>query len=189
MRAARPKNSSMMIWRGMAMSIAWRTARSVRNGCGVFVSDRWPSTSVFGSLKLIWIRSMLMPGSETSSARGITARQILEDCRFHLQVPGEVVVARLQHGPGRRSGIAAALDVDGGEERLVRLPGSSRWPRGTRSFGRNSVITNGPVPIGNNRKSGLLAATGSSLKACAGRMRPLVPPTNGSNQVAEGSRT
>ena len=49
------------------------------------------------------------------------------------------------------------------------------------------MITNGPVPIGKSRKSGLLAETGSSLKACDGRMLPLTPPTNGSNQEADGA--
>src|SRR5680860_1295051 len=56
----------------------------------------------------------------------------------------------------------------------------------TRSFGTNSVITYGPVPIGKSRKSGLLAETGSSLKEWAGRIGPLTPPVNASNHAADG---
>ena len=36
----------MINWRGTALFSAWRTAGSVKNGCGVFISERWPSTSV-----------------------------------------------------------------------------------------------------------------------------------------------
>ena len=35
---------------------------SDRNGCGVSFWERSPSTSVFGSEKLMWIRSRLVPG-------------------------------------------------------------------------------------------------------------------------------
>ena len=110
----------------------------------------------------------------------------VENRRLDLQVPGVVVVTSLEHGAGRRWRIATTLDVDRGEERLVGFAVVLVRREPTRSFGTKSVITKAPVPIGKSRKSGLLAAIGSSLKAWAGRMVPLVPPVNGSNQVAAG---
>ena len=74
------------------------------NGCGVFISARWPSTSALGSLKLMWIRSTLVPCSDTRRpGESSPSRQLFDDCGLHLEVPGEVVVAGLQYGPrGRR---------------------------------------------------------------------------------------
>ncbi len=46
----------------------------------------------------------------------------LEDLGLHLQVPGVVRLACLQHGPGRSSRVAAALEDDLAEVGLVGLP-------------------------------------------------------------------
>ena len=42
-----------------------------------------------------------------------------QDIVLHLDVPGEVELAGLQHGPGRRGGVPAALHLDRVEERPV----------------------------------------------------------------------
>ena len=47
--------------------------------------------------------------------------QPLQDLVLDLQVPGEVVLAGLQHRARRRDGVAAALHLDGVEERPVGL--------------------------------------------------------------------
>jgi len=44
-----------------------------------------------------------------------------EDVVLHLHVPGVVVLTGLQHGAGGRGRVAAALHLDGVEERPVRL--------------------------------------------------------------------
>ena len=57
------------------------------------------------------------PDLDTSLAALLEAA---EDVVLHLQVPGVVVLAGLEHGPRGRGRVAAALHLEGVEERAVR---------------------------------------------------------------------
>ncbi len=73
----------------------------------------------------------------------------LEDLLLHQQVPGIVVFAGLQHGARRGDRVAAALDLERVEMRLVLdvIVGDCVRLR-IRSPGLNSTNLYGPVPTG-----------------------------------------
>ncbi len=71
-----------------------------------------------------------------------------EDLVLDLEIPGEVVLAGLQHRARRRYRIAAALHLDAVEMRPVRLVVGRIDHPVTRSPGLNSLNRYGPVPTG-----------------------------------------
>ena len=104
--------------RSISRLIARRTAGSDNVGCLVLALERSPSTSVHGSVVLRMMNSTLPDGVnvELALAAGLHA---LEDLVLHLHVPGIVVFAGLQHGARRGHRVAAALDLERVEMRLV----------------------------------------------------------------------
>ncbi len=54
-------------------------------------------------------------------ARSVFRDHAVEQVRLDLELPREVELTGLEHGPRRRGRVTPALDLDGGEEGLVRL--------------------------------------------------------------------
>ena len=67
------------------------------------------------------MRSTLVGGEAMTVALAARFLELLEDLRLDLHVPGVVPVTGLQHGLRGRGGLAATLEVDGREVRLVGL--------------------------------------------------------------------
>ena len=93
----------------MPIFIAWRTARSERIGCGVFISERWPSTSVSRIAEVDVDPLDADVRADHQHARGYRRSQAGGQFRLDRDVPAKVVVAGLDHGAGGRGGIPPAL--------------------------------------------------------------------------------
>ena len=91
-----PYSCVTIVFRSIAIAIAWRTLMSERNGCLVPALPRSPSTSLVVSMngKKICSTPATQRREEIALAAG---HDVLEDGRLDLEVPGVVVLAGLEH--------------------------------------------------------------------------------------------